>query len=802
MEYLTIVFLLTIMKRSPLALHRFLSIFFILFISTTAYSAQSARAVGGLLDLRKERFDSSVALKGQWKFYWKQLLPPQTSSDAPGSELVDFPFLWHGYILKDKELPSFGYATYTLTILLPKTNVPLSITVPDMYSAYRLYLNKQLVAENGKVGTTKKDFVPYWQTRTVNIPSNTDSLRLTLQIANFEHSKAGISNDILIGKADSIALQKLRLTAIDLLLTGCLLMSGLYFLGLFIMGNRDKAILMFALYSFIFSYRIFGIGDYSLHSILPGISWYITIRLEYMSLFAGIGIFALYTCYLYPEASNQKLVRYIYILCFVFAFSSLVLPPLYFTQLINPFLLLMVFCLIYVPYIYARAYLKKLPGSVYALMSTIAIVIVFGISLLFYWGLAPKLQLLNFLCYIAFFFLQSLVLSHRVSFQLKKARTEAEQGLTSKTEFLSTMSHEIRTPLNSVIGMSHLLLKNDPRKDQIEHLDVMLFSANNLLSIVNDILDYSKIEAGKISFERIEMDPASIVKNIVTSLQASAQDKGIELALNIDSNLRYKVIGDPTRLSQVITNLVHNAIKFTHVGKVQVNIHVLQQDVTNITLKFQVMDSGIGISKEKHKIIFERFTQADSTTSRGFGGTGLGLAITKKILELQDSSLELISEEGKGSEFYFIQTFDKSSLKQTTRKAGVLPDENNKPLNGVHILLVEDNQMNVLVAQSFLKRWGATIEVAVNGLEALNKLDEDKHHLILMDLHMPIMDGFEASTKLRERGIQIPIIALTANLPNEVDEKVKDIGINGMIVKPFLPDELYRTILHHVNPQI
>jgi len=794
------VFLPTTMIRAFLTPIYSLIILVVFFISTTVYAAQPARAVGGLLDLRNERFDSSVELKGQWKFYWKQLVSPETTAGARNSELVDFPFLWHGYFLKGEELPSFGYATYTLTILLPESSAPLSIAVPDMYSAYRLYLNQQIVAENGKVGTTKEDFIPYWQTRTVNIPADADTIHLTLQIANFEHSKAGISNDLIIGKTEAIALRKLQITAIDLLLTGCLMMSGLYFLGLFIMGNRDKAILMFALYSIVFSYRIFGIGDYTLHSILPGISWYITIRLEYISLFAGIGIFSLYTCYLYPEASNSRMVRVIYMLCFVFAFASLVLPPFYFTQLINPFLLLMVFCLVYVPFIYTKAYLKKLPGSVYALMSTIAIIIVFGISLFFYWGIAPKLQLLNFLCYIAFFFLQSLVLSHRVSFQLKKAREEAEQGLVSKSEFLSTMSHEIRTPLNSVIGMSHLLLKNNPRKDQIEHLDVMLFSANNLLSIVNDILDYSKIEAGKISFEQIEMDAPAIVRNIVTSLQASAQDKGIELTLSVDSNLRYKLIGDPTRLSQVITNLVHNAIKFTHVGKVQVNILIQEQDETSITLKFEVKDSGIGISKEKHKLIFERFTQADSSTSRGFGGTGLGLAITKRILELQSSSLELISEEGQGSEFFFVQTYSKSSLKETASKARVLADESSKPLDGIHILLVEDNQMNVLVAQSFLKRWGATIEVAVNGLEALHKLDEEKHHLILMDLHMPIMDGYEASIRLRELGIQTPIIALTANLPNEINEKIRDVGINDVIVKPFLPDELYRTILHHANP--
>lgn len=786
------------MIRPFLLTLRFAVTLILLFSCTTTFAERSARASGGVLDLRQENFDSILELKGQWKFYWKQLVPPGPTAKTNPAELVDFPFLWQGYMLKGEKLPSFGYATYQVNVLLPKTDKSLSLAVPDTYSSYRLYFNDKIVAENGKVATNEKDFVPYWQTRAIYIPSNIDTLQITMQVANFVHSKGGISNDFTIGETGAIRLRKLQFMAIDLLLTGCLLMSGLYFLGLYIMGNRDKAILTFALYSFVFSYRIFGIGDYTLHSILPGISWYITVRLEYFTLFAGIGIFALYTCYLYPETSNKKMVRAIYLLCFGFALVSLIFPPVYFTQLINPFLVLMVFCLIYVPYIYTKAYIRKLPGSVYALMSTFAIIAVFGISLLFYWGLAPRLQFLNFICYVIFFFLQSLVLSHRVSFELKKARTEAEQGLISKTEFLSTMSHEIRTPLNSVIGMSHLLLQNNPRKDQIEQLDVMLFSANNLLSIVNDILDYSKIEAGKISFEKIEVDVPSIVRNVVTSLRGSAQDKGIKLTVNIDPALRHKLIGDPTRLSQVVTNLVHNAIKFTHVGYVRLDISVLRQDEQNIALKFQVKDSGIGISAEKQKLIFERFTQADSSTSRGFGGTGLGLAITKRILELQSCSLELISEEGEGAEFYFIQTFEKCSSNDVV-KVNILPDENDKPLSGIHILLVEDSPMNVLVAQSFLKRWGASIEVATNGLEAIQKLDVNRHHLILMDLHMPVMDGYEASIRLREQGIKVPIIALTANLPNEVNERIRNIGMNDLVVKPFLPDELYRTVLHHVT---
>ena len=778
---------------------KFAVLFVLLFtLITWNLSAKSIGpvAINGVIDLRQQSFFTGIPLNGQWEFHWNAFLDPCLTNDDRG-KLVDFPYRWTDKQQDGTKHPSFGYATYQLRVLLPANADSLSMKVPDTYSAYNLYINGKLVSSNGKISTSAAGFVPYWQPKTIGIPPGKDTLQLTLHIANFAHQKGGVFQPFLLGKQDWVEHQENYSKAIELLLTGCLLMGGVFFIGLYLVGNRDKAILFFALFCLLYSYRIIGVENYLLHTIFPNVSWQLTLRLEYISLFLSIGVFSLYTRFLYPEDINKVVMTTTTAVCFSFTFLTLLLSPYYFTQLMTPFLLVATFCIFYIPYIYTIAHRRKRSGSIYTLMSSLAIMTAFSISLLHYWGFTPAYQLVSFLCYLTFFFLQSLILSHRVYAALKQARTEAEQGLVVKSEFLSTMSNEIRTPLNAVIGMSHLLLNNDPRPDQKENLKVMLFSANNLLVIVNDILDYNKIEAGKISFERLEMDVADIAKYIVSGMKTAATDKNIALTFEVDPALKHLLFGDPTRFTQVLTNLLHNAIKFTDTGYVAVTIDVIWQDDMEVQLKVAVKDTGIGIPLKNQQRVFERFTQADSSISRSFGGTGLGLAISKRILELQDSTLLLVSEEGKGSVFYFEQKFIKGAKIIAVNTAIPIADH-RKPLYNVAVLVVDDNPINVMVAKKFLEQWGAIVDTAKDGQDALNQLDVNKHRMVLMDLNMPVMNGYEASKKMRKDGVTMPIVAFTANLPEEIQGLLTDAGIDDIVVKPFLPDQLYKKISQYL----
>lgn len=381
--------------------------------------------------------------------------------------------------------------------------------------------------------------------------------------------------------------------------------------------------------------------------------------------------------------------------------------------------------------------------------------------------------------------------------QIMIAKKKAEHTALIKAKFLSTMSHEIRTPMNAVIGLTNILQQEKPRTDQVENLNTLMFSADLLLSLINDILDFSKLEAGKITFENHDFDLHLLTNNIRNSIKLKAEEKNLEFETSIDPAVPVMVKGDQVRLSQILTNLTANAIKFTHEGNVLIKLQLISKTEDKVTVRFSVKDTGIGISENKFEKIFLSFSQADTDTTRKFGGTGLGLSITKKLLDLQGSNINLESEPGKGSNFFFDLTFQIASDEQVLKKeeAAVYDFQGFK---GTKILLVEDNKINVLVAKKFLNKWNLNIDIAENGEIALRMVQNTDYKLVLMDLEMPVMDGYTATQKIRElkplKYKNLPIIALSASAISDFRIKAIKVGMNEFVTKPFNPGELHNVI--------
>lgn len=387
--------------------------------------------------------------------------------------------------------------------------------------------------------------------------------------------------------------------------------------------------------------------------------------------------------------------------------------------------------------------------------------------------------------------------------KLKEDKEMAENLGKMKAAFLSTMSHEIRTPLNAVVGISHLLREEQPPEHQLKYLDTLLFSAQNLLGLVNDILDFNKMEAGKIDFITTDFNFLEMIKGVHFAFDFRAKEKGIDFLFSLDESIPAYIHGDAARIVQILNNLLSNAVKFTEKGSVSLSVELLSKDIENIVLLVKVNDTGIGIPKENIPYLFDVFSKATNHTTRKFGGTGLGLSISKRIIDYMGGEINVQSIPQQGTAFTVSLPLKRAVTSENEVKKE--SNTNNDSFEGLkgNVLIVEDNEINFFVAEKFLKKWGLVVAWAEGGYQALEMIKGKKYDIILMDLQMPEIDGYETTKLIRSIEDpyfqKLPVIALTASALMEVHEKLRASGMNDMVTKPFDPHNLYQKIAAYLD---
>ncbi len=395
--------------------------------------------------------------------------------------------------------------------------------------------------------------------------------------------------------------------------------------------------------------------------------------------------------------------------------------------------------------------------------------------------------------------------------QLQQARQLAEDAARTKADFLANMSHEIRTPMNAIMGMTHLVLQTELNERQRDFLQKIQRSSKHLLGIINDVLDFSKMEVGKLSLEHIEFNLPTLISDLTSVLETKTTEKELTLITHVDERLPEQLKGDPLRLQQILLNFANNAVKFTESGEIEIRVDLVGTEVDKTLLKFSVRDTGIGLSPAQQRRLFRSFEQADGSTTRKYGGSGLGLAISRRLAELMGGEVGVVSQLGEGSTFWFEVALDvgSGSADMAAGKDGnelqaseLSPEQVKRRLKGARVLLVEDNPLNQEVASELLSQMGVVVEIANNGAEALQKLEAAAFDLVLMDMQMPVMDGLTATRKIRQhdRLKQLPVLAMTASaLPSDRSQCLQA-GMNDFLAKPIEPETLWRELSRWIKP--
>jgi len=769
-------------------------------------------AVAGEMDLRSlDLNNGTVALGGQWEFYWKRFLDPGVS--AQPDAFVKLPSSWNGTVIGHQTLEGNGWATYRLRLHLPADG-RFALKLPDLGTAYRLFANDRMIFASGMPADSFENMKPGYRTGIALLPEERE-IELTLHVSNFHHRFGGAWYPLEIGSIQSVYAKRQQALLLDLFLVGCVLIMSLYHFGLFVIRVKDVTPMYFATFCLLIALRTILTGERFFFDLLPDFNWELAVKMEYLTFYLAVPIFASFLWKTFPDEFHRSLLAVIRTISLLFSVVVLLFPVRIFSYTIQAFQIATVIAGLYALYVITKAVINRRMGARVFLFGMTAFFISIVNDILYTNGALFTTYLVIY-GVLVFVFSQAFLLSRRFSgaFQtaenmnealeekvelrtseLKRSTALAEQAARAKTEFLANMSHEIRTPLNAVLGFTNLALDQDLPPEARNYLQITSTRCQDLLVIINDILDISKIEAGHFRMSPAPVFPSEIVQETIETFRLQAKTRGLELRGAVKGALLEPVWIDPVRLRQVLLNLVSNAIKFTESGRVDITL-TQEKNEEEARLEFLVQDTGIGIPEDKQNVIFDFFTQVDGTSQRRFGGTGLGLYICRSIAHLMGGSIEVKSTPGKGSEFRFIVFVPLALSADRTVPASPPFSGNGFPrLKGCQILIVEDDPVNTLLVRTVLEKAGCIVDDVSGGLDAIRAVNLKKFDLVLMDGQMPGMDGFETTRRIRERERDhVPIIAVTGLSMKEDERRSLDAGMDAYLTKPLDMNVLLQTI--------
>jgi len=789
----------------------------------------------GMLDLSAIDLSrvGSVPLRGEWEFYWDTWIDPaQVASLSPmDRRYVPVPANWKTYSDMDPSPTLYGKATYRLRVITDGKAHLFGLRLKRIYSAYRLFVNGVLVASNGTLKDRLEETEGQLAVRTVYVTSFTPTLEIVLHVANPYYYRAGLLSPPELGTQPSIERVHVLAVASDVFLLGVIaIMSAYYFILSFTLVKHRFSSLFFALFCTAVGLRVILIsGERFLYFLVPGLDLKIDMVLQGFGIYLLIPTFLSFIYFLFPARGNTKLIKFIGASSLLYLIATMILPVRLHGYILTAYYPFFIGGLAYMAYIIGYAMIK---GDADAYLE--------GFGFLFILFTASYDMLVDREVYhgdyilpfglLCFIFIQSVILSGRfsraflrlealvqenkrildaletrveertadlrqVNDHLEEARKAAEEANKAKTRFLQNMSHEMRTPLNGVLGYAELIRDTDPKGIHRSYAEKIIEESKNLLDLINQILDLSKIEAGKLTLELVPFDLEELIRSVYDILVPLAEKKQIHFRLSFAPSLPSHLKGDPVRLRQILVNLVGNAIKFTHEGWVELKVEQQEATGDRVILLFTIQDTGIGISKEFQSSIFESFTQAQVGLSKSYGGTGLGTTIAKQLTELMGGSISFTSEEGKGTTFWVSIPFQKVSAHQLEKPASP-PEERWPELHGATILVVEDYPTTQKITRHHLESAGATVLVAENGLEGIKELGEHAVDCILMDVQMPQMDGLETTRLIRKLpiGKHVPILGMTASAYDKDIQTCLDAGMNDVLTKPLRKKDLLEKI--------